>query len=90
MAIRVQVILEKEEAARFKSQALKEAKSLSAWLKEAGRQMLEIKGRGRSLIEPGSLKRFFKECDHRESGKEPEWEEHKRFILQGFRKGREP
>ena len=84
MAVRVQVNLEKEEAARFKTQARKEAKSLSSWLKEAGRQILEIRGRGRSLTEKDSLKRFFKECDQRESGKEPEWEEHKRLILQSF------
>ena len=36
MSVRVQVILNEDEATRFKSQARKESKSLSAWLREAG------------------------------------------------------
>ena len=42
MSVRVQVILNEEEAARFKAQAGKESKSLSAWLREAGQKMLEM------------------------------------------------
>jgi len=35
MSLRVQVILEETEAEKFRSQAKKESKSLSAWLREA-------------------------------------------------------
>ena len=41
MSVRVQVMLEEDEAARFRSQSMKESKSLSAWLRDAGRKMLE-------------------------------------------------
>ena len=84
MSERIQVILDEEEAARFKSQAKRESKSLSAWLRDAGRKMLEMNGQRQSLSDPDALKKFFKDCNERERGKEPEWEEHKRLIEEGF------
>ena len=42
MSVRVQVILGEEEAAKFKFQAQKESKALSAWLREAGKKMLKM------------------------------------------------
>jgi len=88
MSVRVQVILDKEEAARFKSQAVKESKSLSAWLRDAGRKMLQ---RSRKpLIDPESLKAFFAECRKREKGAESDWLRHKETILEGFRMGGKP
>ena len=62
-AFRVQVIIEEGEAARFKSQARKESKSLSAWLREAGEKMLEMNQRKQPLTDPGALKIFFQECN---------------------------
>jgi hypothetical protein len=85
MSIRVQVILEEEEALRFRSQAKKESKSLSAWFREAGRKVLEIDGSTQPLSNPKALKSFFKDCQVREKGQEPDWEDHKRSILKGFR-----
>jgi hypothetical protein len=90
MSLRVQVILDQKEAARFRSQALKESKSLSAWLREAGRKMLEMKGQAQPLTDPAALTTFFKRCREREKGQEPEWEDHKRIILDGFRRGEKP
>lgn len=84
MSVRVQVILKEGEAARFRSQALKESKSLSAWLRDAGRRMLELSQQRESLGDPQSLKRFFQKCDEREQGYEPDWEEHKRLILESY------
>ena len=88
MSARVQVILDDKDAARFKTQAKRESKSLSAWLGEAGRKMLEENENRNSLTDPQSLKSFFKDCNDRETGKEPEWEEQKELILEGFQAGK--
>ena len=90
MSVRVQVIIEEGEAAMFKSQARKESKSLSAWLREAGKKMLEMNQREQPLTDHGALKIFFHECNEREQGNEPDWESHKRLILEGFQSGKRP
>lgn len=87
MSVRVQVILEDQEAATFKRQAGKEGKSLSAWLGEAGRMKLNSVADKRSLRTAAALKKFFRECAAREEGKEPDWEEHSRLIREGYRSG---
>ena len=89
MTIRVQVILDEKEATQFKTQARKESKSLSAWLRDAGRKGLEENKQWNSLKEPDSLKAFFKECAKREGGVEPNWEHQKQMILEGYRAGAE-
>jgi len=90
MSVRIQVILDEEEATRFKSQAMKESKSLSAWLREAGKKMIEINQQQKRLTDPSSLERFFQECDERENGIEPDWEDHKKLILDSYRAGNKP
>jgi hypothetical protein len=90
MSVRVQVILKEEEATRFKSQALKESKSLSAWLRDAGNKMIEVSREQRRLTDPDSLKRFFQKCNQLESGIEPDWEDHKRLILDSYQAGNKP
>ena len=90
MSIRVQVILGVEEAAKFKAHAKKDAKSLSAWLRDAARKMLEADQRRQPLSNPSSLKSFFQKCNEREKGIEPDWEEQKRLILEGFQAGNRP
>jgi hypothetical protein len=89
MSLRVQVILEERDALKFRSQAIKESKSLSAWLREAGKRMLEIR-EAASLSDAESLKLFFKGCREREKGREPEWEEHKQNILRAYQSGDRP
>jgi len=90
VSVRVQVILQEEEAARFKAKALKESKSLSAWLRDAGKKMIEMNKQTHPLTDPDSLEVFFKKCNQREHGTEPDWEEHKRLILEGFQAGKRP
>ena len=85
MSVRIQVILDEEEAARLKSQAQKESKSLSAWFREAGRKMLEHAEQQSLLSKKASLKDFFQRCIKRERGVEPDWEEHKRILMEGYR-----
>jgi len=87
MAIRVQVVLDEPERQRFRREAAAAGVSLSAWLREAGRQRiqrheLETRFRGAS-----DLHQFFRACDERESGVEPEWEEHLRVIDESRRGG---
>ena len=87
MSVRVQVILDEREAARFKSQAMNESKSLSAWLRDAGRKMLDMNRQWQTLTDKEALKKFFQKSNKREQGLEPSWEEHKRVILDGFQGG---
>lgn len=90
MSQRVQVILDDKEVSEFKSQALRESKSLSAWLRSAGKKMLEMNQRKKQLSEYQSLKHFFDQCNEREKGIEPDWEEHKRLILDSSRGNNRP
>ena len=87
MATRVQVILDEEERERFRQQARTEGLSLSAWLREAGRQRLAEKGHARRFDTAEQLQAFLAECRSRESGREPEWEEHLAVIRGSIRSG---
>ena len=80
MATRVQVVLSEEERDRFKGQARREGLSLSAWLRLAGRERLEAAGARLRFDTPEALDDFFRECDARETGREPDWEEHLRVM----------
>ena len=84
MSVKVQVILKQEEAARFKSRALQESKSLSGWLRDAGNTVLEMDQENQKLGTPEALKKFFRECNRREKGSEPDWEDQKQLILEGY------
>ena len=90
MSVRVQVILDEEEMTRFKSQAIKESKSLSAWLRDAGKKMIELNRQQQRLTDSNCLKQFFRKCNEREDGVEPDWEDHKRLILDSYQAGNKP
>ena len=90
MSVRVQVILDEEEVTRFKSEALKVSKSLSAWLRDAGKNMIEMNRQQQHLTDPDSLNRFFQKCNEKENGLEPDWEDHKRLILASYQAGNKP
>ena len=90
MSVRIQVILDEKEASRFRSQAVKESKSLSAWLRDAGKKMIDINGQQQRLTDPVSLKHFFRKCNERGNGVEPEWEDHKKLILASYQSGNKP
>ncbi|MDR3553696.1 MAG: hypothetical protein P4L55_02960 [Syntrophobacteraceae bacterium] len=84
MSIRVQVILDEEELSKFKAEASRESKSLSAWLRDAGRSVLAQK-RAKQMAEPEELRLFFEQRQTREKGMEPEWDEHKKLIAEGMK-----
>ena len=91
MSVRVQVILDEAEVSRFRSRARKDAKSLSAWLRDAGRAMLVAEERTRLLDDQAALRDFFRACDRREGdGAEPDWEEHKAVLAASYRAGARP
>ncbi|HEV2851867.1 MAG TPA: ribbon-helix-helix protein, CopG family [Thermoanaerobaculia bacterium] len=84
MATRVQVILEDEEKELFQHRARAEGLSLSAWLRRAGREFLR---KQKKTATRADLDDFFKACDAREQGTEPDWEEHLRVIERSKRSG---
>jgi len=91
MSVRVQVILDEAELSQFRSRARKESKSLSAWLRDAGRAQLAADGQRRLLADAAALRDFFRACDRREGdGAEPDWEEHKTVLGGSYRAGARP
>ncbi len=88
MSVRVQVILDEKEAAMFRQQAQKESISLSGWLREAGVKKLEAEQAKHSLKDLDRLKEFFRACDEKDQdGREPDWDEHKELISDGYSQG---
>ena len=75
MSRRIHVVLDDRERDAFKARAVAERRTLSEWLREAGRMRLE-RDRPARLSTPDDLTRFFAVCDGRESGQEPDWDEH--------------
>ena len=75
MPVRVQVILEEREKEAFERRAAEEGVSLSRWFREAGRTRLAARP-GEKALTVAQLRRLFSACNARESGREPEWEEH--------------
>ncbi len=75
MSRRIHVVLDEREREAFKARAMAEKRSLSEWLREAGRERLE-RDRPARLSTVDDLTRFFEACDRRESGQEPDWAEH--------------
>lgn len=84
MSIRVQVILDEEDLSKFKAEATRESKSLSAWLRDAGRSALERK-KNKRMVDPDELRIFFEKRREKEKGVEPDWDEHKKLITEGMR-----
>jgi hypothetical protein len=41
-----------------------------------------------SIVSPADLRKFFKACDRREKGREPEWKEHLEAMEQSRETGR--
>ena len=86
MASRVQVILDEAERESFRRQARAEGLSLSAWLRQAGRERAKA-CTGPALGSLRALRAFFAACDLRERGREPDWHEHLEVIETSRRRG---
>jgi hypothetical protein len=79
-AERIHVVLDREEKERYRRLANREGKSLSEWLRDAARERVERSRESSSIDTAEGLRAFFDECDERESGREPDWEEHLQVI----------
>ena len=79
MKTRLHLVLDEEEKERFRRRAEQEGVSLSEWLRDAARDRLA--GTEPHLLDTiERLRAFFAACDARESGAEPDWEEHRAVI----------
>jgi hypothetical protein len=80
MTERIHLVLDAVEKERFRRLAVREGKTLSAWVRDAARDhAASLEARG-SLDTGEDLRAFFDACDARETGREPDWEEHERVI----------
>jgi hypothetical protein len=87
MSVRVQVVMDEVERERLRRAAEKEGVSLSDWLRRAARDRLRAsEGPGLDTVE--DLEEFFAECERREQGTEPSWEEHLRVVDESRASGR--
>ena len=73
---RVQVLLSPEEEEAFRRVAEREGMSLSAWLRQAGLARLESWSQRQRIRTVEALGLFFADCDEREQGPEPDWNDH--------------
>jgi len=88
MGSRVQVILDEAERESFRRQAEHEGKSLSAWLRDAGRRRLAEAGEP-EIGTVDDLRRFFSALPDRECDEpEPDWEQHREVIDSSRARGR--
>lgn len=87
MRDRIHIVVEAEEKERFRARARQEGKTLSEWLRDVARQAL-VRGEGGPEIRTvDKLREFFKRCDEREAGTEPDWVAHRRAIEESMRDG---
>ena len=84
---RIHVLLDEADKERFRRQAEREGKSLSAWLRDVALQRLAALERRTSIATVTELDAFFSACDAREHGREPDWNEHRRVIEESKRSG---
>ena len=87
MSSRVQVVMDEMEREAFRRAAAREGLSLSDWLRRAARDRLTAAA-PRKLATVDELREFFGECDRREAGREPDWEEHRKVIEESRARGR--
>ena len=86
--VRVQVLVEATEREAFRQVAEQEGKSLSGWLRESALDRLEAAKAAAKMTSAADLRKFFKACDLREKGREPDWEEHLMVIEESRKTGR--
>lgn len=79
MDTRIHILVREADKVRYGLQAQREGKSLGAWLREAAEEKL-ASAEAHRFDGPEELRSFFGECDARESGVEPDWEEHRKVI----------
>ncbi|MGI8876024.1 MAG: plasmid mobilization protein [Egibacteraceae bacterium] len=89
MSKRIHIVVDEREREAFRARAATEGRSLSEWLREAARERLRTTGPD-ELRNRSDLASFFAECDLREQGREPDWDEHVEVIEASRRAGLPP
>ncbi|MHB1193228.1 MAG: antitoxin [Longimicrobiales bacterium] len=87
MVDRIHLVLDRAEKERFRAAAEREGKNLSAWLRDAAEERVAASQRARGLRTSEDMAAFFRRCDQRESGMEPDWEAHRKVIERSIRSG---
>ena len=77
---RIQVLLSREEKTRLQEQAGRDGASLSSWMRAAAIEKLEAARRRSRFANAKELAAFFKSTRARETGREPDWEQHVEVI----------
>ena len=85
--VRIQILLGEQEREEFRRLAKRHGMSLSAWLRDAGREKAAAGESEQRIDSKQALRDFFTECDQREQGREPDWEEHREVIDRSKRSG---
>ena len=86
---RVQLIIPDDDWSRFVHQALMEGMTYSAWLREAAREKLEDRQKGKRFATSKEVQEFFQACVSMGGPDvEPDWSEHVRIIEQSRAGGR--
>lgn len=86
--VRVQVLIEETEREAFRRVAEQEGKSLSGWLRESALERLEATKAAARISSATDLRRFFRACNLREKGREPDWQEHLKAMEASRETGR--
>ena len=76
---RIQVIVSEEEHEAFRRGAEARGTSLSAWLRDAGRQQLE-RERVALLVDAATVRQFFATLPEEPLEREPDWDEHRSAL----------
>ena len=84
---RVQVILDEEEREAIRRESSRTGTSLSGFLRAAALEKLESSRSRRRIGNRQELRAFFRACDEREKGREPDWAEHLRTLDRSRRRG---
>lgn len=79
MSRRIHIVVDDSAWAAFRARARAEGRTLSEWLRQAADGRLRD-GLPEQLHGEAALDKFFQECDERESGREPNWDEHLEVI----------
>jgi hypothetical protein len=79
--------MDEVEREAFRRAAAREGLSLSDWLRRAARDRLAA-AQPPALSSAKDLRAFFKACDAREEGVEPDWDQHRRVIEDSKATGR--
>lgn len=78
----IQFVVDQAAKNRYRRAAAQEGMSLSAWLRSAADDRIAATVLSERINTVGELRNFFRACDGREEGREPDWEQHLQVIRQ--------